>query len=68
MANQTTVTGASVAPRAVTVGRAAELLAVSTRSVWRLIGRGDLAVVRMGRAVRVTVTSIDALVARGGAR
>ncbi len=55
-----------IRPRLVTVPRAAELLAVSPRLVWRLIASGDLDVVRLGRATRVKVESIDQLIARGG--
>jgi excisionase family DNA binding protein len=55
-----------IRPRLVTVPLAAELLAVSPRLVWRLIASGDLDVVRLGRATRVKVESIDQLIARGG--
>jgi len=55
---------------AVTVPEAARRLSVSTATVWRLLDRGDLARVRIGRAVRVPVESIDALMrgAREGVR
>ncbi|MCC7144628.1 MAG: helix-turn-helix domain-containing protein [Candidatus Eisenbacteria bacterium] len=52
--------------RLVTVPRTAELLAVSPRLIWRLIASGDLEVVRLGRATRVKLESIDRLIERGG--
>lgn len=56
----------AASPRLVTVPRAAELLGVSRRTAWRLVATGKLEAVRLGRATRVKVTSIDALIDRGG--
>lgn len=53
-------------PVAVTVGEAARRLAVSTMTVRRLLERGALARVRVGRSVRVLASSVDDLAARGG--
>lgn len=51
-----------------TVAQTAKLLAISERSVWRLLATGTLRRVRIGRAVRVRHVDIHALVERGGAR
>ncbi len=48
------------------VAGVAEVYGISKRSVWRLIARGDLKPVRLGRAVRIRSDEMDALVARGG--
>lgn len=56
------------APTLLRVTETADELTLSVRMVWRLIGDGQLEVVRLGRAVRVTRSSIDALLARGGTR
>ena len=45
----------------------AELLSLSERAIWRLIARRELKVVRFGRATRVRMDSIEAIVERGGA-
>lgn len=42
----------------VTVCQAAELLAIGRTSVYELIGRGELEVVRIGRATRVPVAAV----------
>lgn len=57
---------ASPRPPVTTMSRTAEELCVSVRTVQRLIGEDELKTVRIGRAVRVTRESIDALIARGG--
>jgi excisionase family DNA binding protein len=49
-----------------TVSDTATALCVSERTVWRLIGLGELSVVKIGRAVRVTRASVEAFLARGG--
>ncbi len=54
--------------RLVTLPQAAADLAISVRSAWRLLSRGDLQKVQVGRAVRVTRESIDRFIAKGGAR
>lgn len=46
----------------------AELLGVSTRTVQRLLRRGVLVEVRIGRATRVKADSVQAFVDAGGAR
>lgn len=47
---------------------AARELAVSVRTVWRLVSLGELDSVRVGRSVRIARASIDQFVAKGGAR
>ena len=42
-----------------TVAEVADLLRVSTMTVYRLIRSGDLAAVRVGRAYRVAETALD---------
>lgn len=54
-------------PKLVTIRRAAELLAISERSAWRLASTGELTTVKLGRSTRVKVESIDRLIERGGA-
>lgn len=53
-----------VAPMLMTVADAGRALAVDTRTVRRMLARGDLAPVRIGRAVRVSVADLAAYVAR----
>lgn len=53
-------------PVAVTIGEAARRLAVSPTTVRRLLGRGELARVLVGRSVRVLARSVDELAERGG--
>lgn len=50
-----------------TVAATAERLAVHPDTVRRLIARGDLGKVRVGRAVRVRLDDVDAYIRRGGA-
>ena len=59
---------ADLRPRLVGVPEAARLLAVSTRSTWRLLNAGELRGVRCGRAVRIVRESIDQFIERGGTR
>lgn len=59
-------TNAVVPARLLRVPEAAAALAVSNRSVWRLIALGKLDVVRLGRSVRITADSVDSLIAAGG--
>ncbi len=49
-----------------TVPETAAMLGVSDRTVWRLIGQGELALVRCNRAARVTAESIERFIDRGG--
>jgi len=53
-------------PLVVTVDQAAEMLATSRRTVWRLISTGDLPAVRIRGSTRIRIEAIDALIARGG--
>lgn len=58
----------SQAPRLLTIAETVSELNVSRRTVWRLIAAKDLAIVRLGRAVRITAVSIDKLIEKGGSR
>ena len=59
--------GSSCRPEAVSIRIAAVLLSVSHSTVRRLLRRGDLRPVRIGRSLRVLRRSIDAIVeGRGG--
>lgn len=49
--------------RLLTAGEVADQLRVSTMTVYRLIRRGDLAAVRVGRNYRVRVGDLDAYLA-----
>jgi excisionase family DNA binding protein len=48
----------------VSVREAAGRLGVSERTVWRLLDRGELRALRLGRVVRIPVASLQSLVAR----
>lgn len=50
--------------RLYTVPQAAELLAVSRATAYRMIARGDLKVVRIGRSVRIPEAELAAFVER----
>ncbi|WP_420825666.1 helix-turn-helix domain-containing protein, partial [Thiocystis minor] len=52
------------APLLLTLESAAETLAISARSVRRLIDAGELAPVRIGRSVRLSAADITAYVDR----
>jgi excisionase family DNA binding protein len=54
--------------KAVRVARAADELGVSPRTIWRLMAKGELERVQIGRAVRVKASSIEAFLAKGGRR
>jgi excisionase family DNA binding protein len=58
----------AVPPACVRVADAGWRLCVSPRTVWRLISLGELKVVRVGRSVRVTTSSIQNFIDRGGSR
>jgi excisionase family DNA binding protein len=47
---------------------AAHQLAVSIRTVWRLISLGHLEVVRVGKCVRIKRSSLLSFLERGGVR
>lgn len=47
------------------VPEAAELLALSQKTVWQWIGERRIGVVRLGRAVRIPITEIDRLLQEG---
>ncbi len=51
-----------------TIGQTAKKLHVSPMTVRRLLDRGELQRVRVGRAVRILASSIEAFAAKGGAR
>jgi len=53
-------------PVAITMTDAARRLAVSRSTIRRLLDRGQLVRVSMGRAVRVLARSVDALATQGG--
>jgi excisionase family DNA binding protein len=55
-----------VEPRALTIPEAARRLSVSPMTVRRLMERGALARVAIGRSVRVLARSVDELAERGG--
>ena len=52
------------APLLLTLERAAETLAISARSVRRLIDAGELAPIRIGRSVRLSAADLTAYVDR----
>ncbi|MBX3405014.1 MAG: helix-turn-helix domain-containing protein [Phycisphaeraceae bacterium] len=52
----------------VSVRQAAVLLATSPRTVWRLLGLGELEKVQIGRSVRIPSSSVESFIARGGAK
>jgi excisionase family DNA binding protein len=52
-------------PKLLRVAQAAELLNLSHKTVWAMIYRRDLDVVRIGRSVRIPQKAIDALILRG---
>jgi excisionase family DNA binding protein len=47
------------------IPEAAELLNMSQKTIWAMIYRRDIDVVRIGRSVRIPITAIDRLVERG---
>ena len=55
------------APVALTIPEAARRLAVSETTIRRLLERGELVRVPIGRSVRVLARSVDELAERGGA-
>ena len=50
--------------RLLTISEAAEYLAISDRSVKRLIARGDLPCIRVGSALRFAYADLEAFIAR----
>jgi len=50
-------------PLLLTIPETAEVLAISARTVERLLHRGELARVRIGSSVRVSVRSIESFIA-----
>jgi excisionase family DNA binding protein len=54
-------------PVAITGEEAARRLSVSRSTIRRLLARGELTRVRLGRSVRILAASVEALAARGGA-
>jgi excisionase family DNA binding protein len=55
---------ADIAPRLVTILRAAELLGVGRTTGYELVAAGELEVVHIGRSARIPIASIDAYVLR----
>jgi len=53
-------------PVALTIADAARRLAVSPTTIRRLLARGGLARIAVGRSVRVLARSVDELAERGG--
>lgn len=51
-----------------TVAEAAKCLGVSGQFVYRATSDGTLAKVRMGRAIRLRLSTLEAFIAAGGAR
>ncbi len=47
------------------VPEAAEMLALSQKTVWQWIGERRIGVVRLGRAVRVPLSEIERLMEKG---
>ena len=54
--------------RFLTVSEVAELMRVSTMTVYRLIKAGDLRAARVGRSYRLRVVEVDAYLARAESR
>ena len=50
-------------PRLLTVAEVADLMRVSTMTVYRLIKAGDLAALRVGKSYRIKQEDIDAFLA-----
>jgi len=55
----------SATPQLLRVDEAATILNVSSKTIRRLIARGDLRVVRIGRLVRIPSSEIERLIAGG---
>jgi excisionase family DNA binding protein len=53
-------------PVALTIAEAARRLAVSQMTIRRLLARGELTRIAVGRSVRVLARSVDELAERGG--
>ena len=58
----------SATPALLRMIEAAAILQVSSKTVRRLLARGDLRAVRIGRSVRIHSAELDNLIAGGGAR
>ena len=56
----------SSSPTFFRVNEAAAVLQVSSKTIRRLIARGDLKAIRIGRSVRIHSSEIESLIARGG--
>jgi len=54
---------APIASQLVSVADAARFLSVSTRTVRRLITKGDIPIVRIGGSVRIAVVALNAYIA-----
>lgn len=53
------------APKLFKVPEAAEMLALSQKTVWQWIGERRIGVVRLGRAVRIPLSEIERLMEEG---
>ena len=53
-------------PEVLSIPQAGALLCVSSSTIRRLLARGELAWIRIGRSVRVHRSSIEQLIARSG--
>ena len=63
--NITMIKPPSRLPRLLSIPHIAKHLGVCTKTVRRLIQSGELLATRVGRAIRVTETDLDAYLARG---
>jgi excisionase family DNA binding protein len=52
-------------PKLVKVPEAAEMLALSQKTVWQWIGERRIGVIRLGRSVRVPLSEIERLIEEG---
>jgi excisionase family DNA binding protein len=53
------------APKLLKVPEAAEILALSQKTIWQWIGERRIGVVRLGRAVRIPLSEIERLLEVG---
>jgi excisionase family DNA binding protein len=56
------------APKLLSRHEVAAILGISVDTVANLVAAGELNTVRIGKAVRVRQTDVEALIARGGAK
>lgn len=58
-----TAPGPSPLALALTYQQAADLLGISSRSVWSLVDAGELTAIRIGRAVRIPRAEVERFIA-----